>query len=59
MGTFEMPAQLSVELAMQPEAMHKFATLTEKQKWEVVSGTHAISTREEMQRYVANIMNVY
>ena len=59
MDSFELPAGLSMALAADPEAMHKFATLTERQKWEVVSGTHAVSSKSEMKQYVRNIRRRY
>ncbi len=59
MDKFEMPVGLGMALAMNPEAMHKFASLTDRQKWEVVSGTHAVSSRKEMQQYVQNMLTAY
>ena len=59
MDSFELPAGLSMALAADPEAMHKFATLTERQKWEVISGTHAVSSKSEMKQYVRNIVTAY
>ncbi len=59
MDKFEMPVGLGMALAKNPEAMQKFASLTEKQKWEVVSGTHAVESRKEMQQYVENIITAY
>lgn len=59
MDNFEMPVGLGMALANDPEAMQKFAGLTEKQKWEVVSGAHAVESREEMQQYAQNIINAY
>ncbi len=59
MNGFELPAELRIALAMLPEAQEKFSTLTERQKWEVVSGTHAVGSREEMKRYVENIIDAY
>ncbi|MBP5362420.1 MAG: hypothetical protein J6Y71_05280 [Ruminococcus sp.] len=54
-----MPVGLGMALAMNPEAMEKFSSLPEQQKWEVVSGTHAIQSRKEMQQYVRNIIEAY
>ena len=59
MNNFEMPVGLGMALAMNPEAMEKFSFLTEQQKWEVVSGTHAIQSGKEMQQYVRNIIEAY
>jgi len=55
----EMPVGLGMALAMNPEAMQKFSSLTEKQKHEVINGTHAIASRKEMQQYVQNIITAY
>lgn len=55
----EMPLGLGMALAMNPEAMQKFSSLTEKQKNEVINGTHAIASKKEMQQYVQNIVTTY
>ncbi len=59
MDNFEMPVGLGMALAMNPEAMQKFASLPEKQKWEIVSGTHAVGSKKEMKQYVENIITAY
>lgn len=46
MDKFEMPVGLGMALAQNPEAMQKFSSLTDKQKWEVVSGTHAVEIKK-------------
>lgn len=38
----EMPVGLGMALAMNPEAMQKFSSLTEKQKHKVINGRHAM-----------------
>lgn len=55
----EMPVGLGMALAMNPEAMEKFSSLTEKQKNKVINGTHTIQSRKEMQQYVQNIITAY
>lgn len=55
----EMPVGLGMALAMNPEAMQKLSSLTEKQKKEVINRTHAIASRKEMQQYVQNIITAY
>lgn len=55
----EMPVGLGMALAMNPEAMEKFSSLTETQKHEVINGTHAIASRKEMHQYVQNIITAY
>lgn len=59
MERFEMPVGLSMALAMNPEAMQKFSGLPEAKKWEIVSGTHAVESREQMKKYVENIITAY
>jgi len=54
----EMPVGFAMALAMNPDAMQKFATLSEEKKQEIVVGTHAIKSREEMHRYVDSLVNV-
>ena len=55
----EMPVGLGMALAMNPEAMQKFASLTETKKQEITNGTHTISSKEEMKQYVENIKSSY
>ncbi len=55
----EMPVGLGMALAMNPEAMHKFASLPETKKQEIIKGTHAISSKTEMKQYVENIKSAY
>lgn len=59
MNKFEMPIGLGMALAMNPEAMEKFSSLPDEKKWQVVSGTHAVESRDEMRQYVENIMKAY
>lgn len=51
----EMPMGLGMALAQNPEAMRKFAALSEEKQQEIINGTHAVSSKAEMQRYVENI----
>ena len=53
----EMPVGFSMALAMNPEAMRKFAALSEQQKQKIIDGTHAVKSRDEMHRYVDSIVN--
>ncbi len=55
----EMPVGLGMALTMNPEAMQKFASLTETKKQEIINGTHTISSKEEMKQYVENIKSAY
>ena len=55
----EMPVGLGMALAMNPEAMQKYALLPEKKKQEIINGTHTISSKAEMKQYVENIKSAY
>lgn len=52
----EMPVGFAMALAMNPEAMEKFATLGEEQKRAIIEGTHSVKSRDEMHRYVESII---
>ncbi len=54
----EMPVGLAMALAMNPEAMQKFALLSEEKKQEIISGTHNVSSKAEMRQYVENIKSI-
>ncbi len=53
----EMPVGFAMALAMNPDAMQKFAALSEDQKRAVIEGTHSVKSRDEMHRYVASLVN--
>ncbi|MBO5971161.1 MAG: hypothetical protein J6S14_22025 [Clostridia bacterium] len=53
----EMPVGFAMALAMNPEAMQKFGTLSEKQKQQIIAGTHAVKSRDEMRHYVDSLVN--
>ncbi len=53
----EMPVGFAMALAMNPEAMQKFATLSEDEKRRIVEGTHSVKSREEMHLYVDSLIN--
>lgn len=52
----EMPLGFGMALAMNPEAMEKFAQLDEEKKQTIINGTHGVHSREEMHRYVERIL---
>ncbi len=54
-----MPVGLGMALAINPEAMQKFASLPETKKQEIISGTHGISSKAQMKQYVENIKSAY
>ncbi len=53
----EMPVGFAMALAMNPDAMQKFAALSEDQKKEIIEGTHTVKSRDEMHRYVNSLVN--
>ena len=53
----EMPIGFAMALSMNPDAMQKFATLSEEQKQHILDGTHDVKSKEEMHRYVQTIAN--
>ncbi len=55
----EIPVGFSMALAQNPEAMEKFATLSDAKKQEIIDGTHSVNSRQEMHRYVDNIRKTY
>ena len=48
----EMPVGFSMALAQNPEAMQKFALLSEDKKKQLIEGTHSVKSKEEMHEYV-------
>ncbi len=55
----EMPVGFSMALAQNPEAMQKFALLSEDKKQQIINGTHLINSRQEMHEYVNKIISNY
>ena len=53
----EMPVGFAMALAMNPDAMQKFAAMNEVQKHEIIAEVHTIHSKEEMQRYVDSLTN--
>ena len=56
MKNYKMPVGLGMALAQRPEAMEKFATLSETKKQEIIDGTHSLLSKEEMRQYVDKII---
>ena len=52
MKNYEMPIGFSMTLALNPEAMEKFAMMNETQKQQIIVGTHNIKSKQEMHEYV-------
>ena len=55
MKNYEMPIGFSMALALNPEAMERFAMMNETQKKQIIDGTHNIKSREAMHEYVNNL----
>ncbi len=55
----EMPIGFSMALAQNPDAMQKFAQLSEDKKKQIINGTHLVRSRQEMHEYVNKIITNY
>ncbi len=53
----EIPLGFGMALAQHPEAMQKFANMTEKQKDELITKLRSVRSKEEMQSFVTRIEN--
>ncbi len=51
----ELPIGFAMALAMNQEAMQKFATLSEEKKHQIIAGAHTVESKAQMQQYVNNI----
>lgn len=54
-GFAGIPMGLSMALAQNPEAMNRFAALSEEEKRRVVQHTHEIGSKKEMRAYVDSL----
>lgn len=54
----EMPVGFSMALAQNPEAMQKFAMLSEEKKKQIIDGTHSVKSKQEMHEYVNKLNNI-
>lgn len=54
----EMPMGFSMALAQNPDAMQKFAMLSEDKKKQIIDGTHSVKSRQEMHEYVNKLINL-
>ncbi len=54
----EMPVGFTMALAQNPDAMQKFALLSEDKKQEIINGTHSIHSKQEMHEYVSKLNNI-
>lgn len=55
----DMPVGFGMALAMNTEAMEKFATLPANKKQEIIAGTQSVSSKTEMKQYVENILSAF
>ena len=54
----EIPVGFSMALAQNPEAMQKFAMLSEDKKKQIIDGTHSVKSKQEMHKYVNKLNNI-
>lgn len=55
----DIPLGFGMALAMEPKAMQIFNSLPESKRREIISGTHTVTSRSEMQQYVNSIISMY
>lgn len=55
----ELPVGFGMALAMDTEAMNKFASLSEKQKQEIIAAAHSVNSKIEMQMLVDSIKSKF
>lgn len=51
----DLPLGFGMALAQHPDAMKKFADMSDSQQAEVLSQIHNINSKEEMQQFVSNL----
>ena len=56
MNMEELPLGFGMALAQHPEAMARFAALSEAEQQAIIDGTHAVRSKQEMQAYVENLV---
>ncbi len=57
MEKLEIPIGFGMALAQNPEAMQKFAMLSEEEKQQIIAGTHSVKSKEEMHSYVNELIS--
>lgn len=53
----ELPLGFGMALAQHPQAMKKFADMSDSQKQKILEEIHGIESKKEMQAYVATLAN--
>ena len=56
MESYELPLGLGMALLQNPGAMEQFSKLNEQERQKIIHGTHAITSKEEMQQYVKRML---
>lgn len=51
----DLPLGFGMALAQQPEAMQKFANMSDSQKSEILSQIHNINSKNEMKSFVSQL----
>ncbi|MGN0691257.1 MAG: hypothetical protein ACI4K7_02795 [Oscillospiraceae bacterium] len=54
----DIPMGFGIALAMDPQAMQVFSALPESRQRQMIDGTHAVSSKEEMRQYVEKIAHI-
>lgn len=54
-GFPDLPLGFSMALAQNPQALSRFAELTDSQRRTVIARTHAVGSKKEMQALVASL----
>ncbi len=57
MEHYELPIGFGMALAQNPEAMQKFALLSEDEKQKIINGTHSVKSKKEMHEYVNRLVS--
>ncbi len=57
MEKLEIPIGFGMALAQNPEAMQKFAMLSEEEKQQIIAGTHSVKSKEKMHSYVNKLIS--
>ena len=52
----DLPLRFGMALAHHPEAMARFAALSEAEQQAIIDGTHAVRSKQEMRSYVEKLM---
>ena len=52
----ELPLGFGMALAQHPEAMARFAALSEVEQQAIIDGAHAVRSKQEIRSYVEKLM---